>query len=63
MPPKSLTWIESKPREDHGMTPEDADNALPAKPHRAKERGVRGRYVEALCDARTTREGFYLALR
>ena len=41
------------------MIPEDAENALPARPQRAKGRGVRGWYVEALSDARTKLAAFF----
>jgi hypothetical protein len=41
------------------MILQDVQKDRPARPQRAKGRGVRGWYVEALSDARTTLEGFF----
>jgi len=37
----------------------DVQKGRPARPQRAKGRGVRGWYVEALSDARTKLEAFF----
>lgn len=42
---------------------ENGEKALPARPQRAKARGVRFLYVEGLSEARTQLEGFYNILR
>ena len=50
------TLIHGKLRNEYCQ--QDVQKGIPARPQRAKGRGVRGWYVEALSDARTTLEGF-----
>jgi len=45
-------------RRSRDIIPEDGEKVLPARPQRARGRGVRGWYVETLSDARTTLEDF-----
>jgi hypothetical protein len=54
----SVLWTYER-LENESQDLQDVQKVCSARPQRAKGRGVRGRYVEALSDARTKLENFF----